>query len=124
MISVPHKHFTSQGLCISPLLLTLVAIKCQSTGTKSLKEHAAIMLCFLIALFLYAVAFSKLTYLPSNVLNFYVCHVSGALACELLLFILVTPIWWILINVSSALCFCFEHIPGLFRLVGKACFGI
>ena len=50
------------------------------------------------------------------------------LLCDLLLLVLVTPIWWVIINVSStalvvALCFCYQHASIVFNLVGT-CFGI
>ena len=90
------------------------------------------MLCFQIVMFVYAITLIKMTFQSSNdnILSFhiYLCHVSGALACELLLLILVTPLWWVVINVSSAilvvaLCFRYQHAPVAFNLVGTH-FGI
>ena len=105
-------------------------IKCQATGLDPFKEHAAVMRCFLVVTFVYAIALTRLTYQSSNdILCLYACHVAGPLACELLLLVLVTPLWWVVINVSSAILvvalwfFC-QNAPSVLNLVRTSCFGM
>ena len=48
---------------LTELLLSLIAIKYQNTGTDPFKEHGTIMLFFLIAILVYNISLSKMAYL-------------------------------------------------------------
>lgn len=87
------------------LLLTLVEIKYQGSINNPFHDHPSIMLLFLITQFVYVI--SLFTFLfdwlneRSRNFNIVVCHVFGTLACQLLLLVLVSPVKWFLVNVSS-----------------------
>ncbi|KAF7815917.1 putative transmembrane protein [Senna tora] len=105
---VGHTH-NVYGYLIG-LLLTLLGIKFNSSSCTNNPffdgDHMAIiMFFFLETVFVYVIALTVTSRLSSeddttinNVLKL-ICHVSGGIGCELLLFILVTPLYCFIINV-------------------------
>ena len=91
------------------LLLALVGVHFQGLGVSPLKTHFATILLFLMAVVIYSIAFvgikvgahnTSYRYLP--LFNF-ICLISGTLACELLVSILITPLWLLIINLCAIL---------------------
>ena len=98
-------------ICLITLELASIAIKYQGPSTNPFQEIHASMLLFLIAIFCHAVALATQISMPTAILF----HVSGAIACESLLWILVAEFWWcIIINglllLVVGLCFYYKHI--------------
>ncbi|KAI9114783.1 hypothetical protein K1719_014481 [Acacia pycnantha] len=90
---------------LTALLLALVGIEYQASNTSPFKQHPAVMILFLIAITVYVIALLVLTFRSNHQMNLIimvcVCHICGSVACELLLLLLVSPIWCFLINLSS-----------------------
>ncbi|KAI9109267.1 hypothetical protein K1719_019890 [Acacia pycnantha] len=113
---------------LTGLLLALMGIKYQGSGTNPYREHPILMMQFLIAIFMYGVALiiilrrSNLEH-SANKLMVGVSHICGGLACELLLLVLVSPIPLLLINVSVptlivVLVFCYKYALHLLHVQG------
>ncbi|KAI9114583.1 hypothetical protein K1719_014281 [Acacia pycnantha] len=87
------------------LLLALVGIKYQALNTSPFIQHPAVIILFLIATTVYVIALLVLTFRSNLQINLiimvWVCHICGSVVCELLLLVLVSPIWCFLINLSS-----------------------
>ncbi|KAF7815915.1 putative transmembrane protein [Senna tora] len=110
-----HSH-NAYGYLIG-LLLTLLGIKSNSSCTNNLFDtHMEIMVFFLETTIVYVIGLtvtSRLRLIEDD--HYYnanltpkilklMCHVSGALGCELLVLVLVTPIWrFIILNMLLAL---------------------
>ncbi|KAI9079108.1 hypothetical protein K1719_038947 [Acacia pycnantha] len=88
---------------LTGLILALVQLKYQALNTSPFNDHPAVMILFLIAITLYVMALLVLGSNPINAMMIWVCHVCGSLACELLLLLLVSPLWSFIINLSSLL---------------------
>ena len=87
------------------LLLTLLQVNYQKSGNP-FETHGAIMLLFIIVVFVYTLALAGISQPTSNksylpILR-RVCFISGAFACDLLLMILVPPFGWFILE----LCIC------------------
>ncbi|KAL4607572.1 hypothetical protein ACB092_09G184800 [Castanea dentata] len=92
----PHSSIaihTAVGFLII-LLLTLLQVRGQSSGDP-FQTHGATMLAFVIAIFVYATALAVTSQLTPNTRYLpilrHVCIIFGALACGLLLRIIVPP---------------------------------
>ncbi|KAI9071780.1 hypothetical protein K1719_038960 [Acacia pycnantha] len=89
---------------LTGLLLALVELKYQALNTSPFNDHPAVMLLFLIAITVYVMALFVLrSNHQINAMMIWVCHICGSLACELLLLLLVSPMWSFIINLSSLL---------------------
>ncbi|KAI9109225.1 hypothetical protein K1719_019848 [Acacia pycnantha] len=113
---------------LTVLLIALMGIKYQGSGTNPFRECPILMMQFLIAISTYVVALiitlrrSNLEH-SANKLMVGVTHICGGLACELLLLVLVSPIWLVLINVSVPtlivmLAFCYKYALHLLHAQG------
>lgn len=84
------------------MLLTLVGFKYQGSATNLFKDHSLSTSLFIADIIVYVIAFMKnassSTTSTSNI-YLYIFLISGAIGCELLLFILVTLIRWFMINI-------------------------
>ncbi|KAI9079080.1 hypothetical protein K1719_038919 [Acacia pycnantha] len=89
---------------LTGLLLALVQLKYQALNTSPFSDHPALMILFLIAITVYAMALFVLgSHHQIKTMMIWVCHISGSLACEMLLLVLVSPLWSFIINLSSLL---------------------
>jgi len=86
-------------------LLSLLQIKYQNSG-KPFQTHGAIMLLFIVVVFIYAIALARISQLTLNTsylpMRRRVCLILGAFACDLQLLILVPPFGWLIL----ILCVC------------------
>ncbi|KAI9109168.1 hypothetical protein K1719_019791 [Acacia pycnantha] len=101
---IPPLHTTY--VFLTGLLIPLINMKYQGSGTNPFKEHPTQMMLFLVAIIVYIIAlitlrFNRIITDGSAMLMLGVCHLSGALSCELLLSVLVSPMMLLLINGSS-----------------------
>ena len=89
-----------------------IGIKYQGLSTNPFQEPRPSMLLFLIAIFCHAISLAAKIGWPTTI----IFHVSGILACETLLWILVAEFWWwcAIINVIpllvAVLCFYYKSI--------------
>lgn len=89
------------------LLLTLVGVHFQGLNMSPLTTHYAAMVLFIIAVFIYSIAFAGIKVGPHNtsylpIFNF-ICLTSGIIACELLVYILIPTFWLLIINLCATL---------------------
>ena len=89
------------------LLLTLVGVHFQGLNMSPLTTHYATMVLFIIAVFIYSIAFAGIKIGPHNtsylpIFNF-ICLTSGIIACELLVYILIPAFWLLIINLCATL---------------------
>ena len=76
--------------------LASIAIKYEGSNTNPFQERGPAMILFLLALFCHAIALKGKISLPTVM----IIHISGVIACETLLWMLVAEIWrCIIINV-------------------------
>ncbi|KAI9114525.1 hypothetical protein K1719_014223 [Acacia pycnantha] len=87
------------------VLLGLVAIECQALNTSPSKQHPAVIMLFLIAMTVHVMALLVLSFRSNRqmdlIIMVWVGHISGSVVCELLLLLLVAPIWCFFITLSS-----------------------
>ncbi|KAI9109092.1 hypothetical protein K1719_019715 [Acacia pycnantha] len=91
---------------LTGLLLVLIEIKYQGSSSNLFKEHMLMIVFFIISKFVYVITLVTFTSDQTSDhqsvdLKVVVCHISGTVACELLLLILVSPIKFFIINVST-----------------------
>ncbi|GMN69475.1 hypothetical protein TIFTF001_038540 [Ficus carica] len=97
---------TAFGFIIG-LLLTLVGVKYQGSGTTLFRQNRQIVSLFILTISLYATALVKTTLASRNdnhqSSNSYpaIFLIIGTFASELLLFILLTPLGWSLLNILA-----------------------
>jgi hypothetical protein len=91
------------------ILIGLVGVHFQGLGVSPLRTHFATMLLFLMAVVIYSIAFvgikvgahnTSYHYLP---LFKFICLISGTIACELLVSILIAALWLLIINLCAIL---------------------
>lgn len=104
------------------LLLTLVGFKYQGSATTLFREHSFVISLFIIDILVYIIAFVNVVAIRSTstssstttsssensntILTYkHIFLTSGAVGCELLLFILVTLVRWFVINMFVLLIF-------------------
>lgn len=91
---------------LTTVLLALVGVRYQSSD-KVLNTHGGTMLLFIMAEFVYSIAFVVIKLLPQNsdylpTLNL-ICFISGLLGWVLLLSTLISPFWSFLIPLCALL---------------------
>ncbi|KAF3440030.1 hypothetical protein FNV43_RR18308 [Rhamnella rubrinervis] len=103
---------TSFGFIIG-LMVTLAGVKYLGTGTTPFKEHSLVVSIFIMFVLVYGIALMRMTLdddddrnsnsAPTNYTSnslhayTYILIISGTIACELLLYVVVTPLVWFLI---------------------------
>lgn len=93
---------------LTGLLLTLTGIKYQGSNNDPFSDHPTLMMFFLVSIFVYFISlimsFRRSDHHMSDhssKLIIGVSHLSGGIACELLLLVLVSHLRFLFINVSS-----------------------
>jgi hypothetical protein len=92
---------------LATLLAFLVGLHFQALNISPIETHFAIILLLIIAAVVYSIAYASpifqthnTEYLPIFRLT---CLASGILTCELLISLLISPLWWFLINLCISL---------------------
>ncbi|QCE13893.1 hypothetical protein DEO72_LG11g891 [Vigna unguiculata] len=91
------------------MVLTSIGIKYEGSNINPFQHSTPILLLFLTATCSHLLASTAQTTCPT----IFIFHVSGAVGCEVLLWILIAPqfLWWYIINVLLLLLasFCFNY---------------
>ncbi|QCE13898.1 hypothetical protein DEO72_LG11g896 [Vigna unguiculata] len=108
-----HKAYT----ILMALELTSISIKYGGSNTNPFQHSTPILLLFLTVTCSHLLASTAQTTLPT----IFIFHVSGAVGCEALLWILIAPefLWCYVINLFllllASFCFNYNHINQLIR---------
>ena len=89
------------------LLFAIIGFLVSSSDISPLETHYAIFLLFLVAIFVYGLAYVLISVLPKNseylpILRF-IYLVFGTIAIELPASILISPLWLFMVNLCSIL---------------------
>ena len=89
------------------LLFAIIGFHFRSSDISPLETHYAIFLLFLVAIFVYGLAYVLISVLPKNseylsILRF-IYLVFGTIAIELPASILISPLWLFMVNLCSIL---------------------
>ncbi|EXB37101.1 hypothetical protein L484_020894 [Morus notabilis] len=124
------KDFQTAFSFIIGLLLALVGVKYQGSGTTLFRENRLIVSLFIMTVCLYAMALVKMTLTarspdqyhdddqtssnhslapPSDDNQTPVLLVAGTTASELLLYVLLTPLGWFLVNILALVFLGVQH---------------
>ncbi|KAK9995839.1 hypothetical protein SO802_020525 [Lithocarpus litseifolius] len=87
-------------------LAALIGLHFQVLGVSPLETHFAIILLLIMATIIYSIAYVEIKLLPRNAdlpLFRFICLVSGIIAIELLVAIIISPFWLFMVNVCPIL---------------------
>lgn len=95
-------------------LMTLLGINYQSSSVSLFHEHRAIMLLLIIVVFIGTTA-SAAVILPTSYTSYiplfkFVCLISGAFSCDLLLLILVPAFGWFIFTICVFCLLCIFYV--------------
>nr|XP_023916990.1 uncharacterized protein LOC112028524 [Quercus suber] len=85
----------------------LIGLHFQVLGVSPLDTHFAIVLLFIMATIIYGIAYVEIKMLPQDdeylpILRF-ICLVSGIIAIELIVAIIISPLWLFMVNLCPIL---------------------
>ena len=99
-------------------LAALIGLHFQVLGVSPLETHFAIILLLIMATIIYSIAYVEIKLLPRNAelpLFRFICLVSGIIAIELLVAIIISPFWLFMVNfcpilIVGVLCHSYQQI--------------
>ena len=98
-----HKPF----VFLVTLLATLVGLHFQALNISPVETHFTTILFLIMAAVVYSIAFARITVQPHNSEYLTLFHLaysaSGILTCELLVGLLMSPLWWFMVNLCTIL---------------------
>jgi hypothetical protein len=104
------KHFTAfhkPFFFFITLLASLIGLHFQVLGISPLKKHFTIILLFIMDIIVYTIAYMRINLHPHNneylPILWWICLISGIIACELLVAILTSLFWLFIINLCAIL---------------------
>ena len=87
-------------------LAALIGLHFQVLGISPLETHFALILLFIIAKIIYSIAYAEIKLQPPDVdlpIFRFICLVSGVIAIELLVAIIISPFWLFMVNLCPIL---------------------
>ena len=87
-------------------LAALIGLHFQVLGVSPLETHFALILLFIIATIIYSIAYAEIKLQPPDVdlpIFRFICLVSGVIAIELLVAIIISPFWLFMVNLCPIL---------------------
>ena len=87
-------------------LAALIGLHFQVLGVSPLETHFALILLFIIATIIYSIAYAEIKLQPPDVdlpIFRFICLVSGVIAIELLVTIIISPFWLFMVNLYPIL---------------------
>ena len=87
-------------------LAALIGLHFQVLGVSPLQTHFALILLFIIATIVYGIAYAEIKLQPPNTdlpIFRFICLVSGVIAIELLVAIIISPFWLFMVNLCPIL---------------------
>nr|XP_023896306.1 uncharacterized protein LOC112008202 [Quercus suber] len=89
------------------LLFTIIGFNFRSSNISPLETHYAIFLLFLVAIFVYGLAYVLIAVQPRDSVYLsklrFICLVFGTIAIELPASIIISPFWLVMVNLCSVL---------------------
>ena len=87
-------------------LAALIGLHFQVLGVSPLEIHFALIFLFIIATIVYSIAYAEIKLQPLDAdlpIFRFICLVSGVIAIELLVTIIISPFWLFMVNLCSIL---------------------
>ncbi|KAL4633953.1 hypothetical protein ACB092_04G161100 [Castanea dentata] len=91
---------------LGSLLAALIGLHFQVLGVSPLDTHFALILLFIMATIVYSIAYVEIKLQPPDAglpIFRFICLVSGIIAIELLVAIIVSPFWLFMVNLCPVL---------------------
>ena len=104
------KHLVSLKHALLAFLISflaaLIGLHFQVLGVSPLETHFALILLFIIATIVYSIVYAEIKLQPPDVdlpIFRFICLVSGVIAIELLVTIIISPFWLFMVNLYPIL---------------------